>query len=431
MAEVPTWEVDLYVEGPVTLRSSISTRPRKGFRAENPFYSDVEIMAIPSGLKATVTARAPVERLALEAAVFFFGRMLDVLAFTLDRPLYLSLTERGRTRERHVQQDVRRIIEPREVEDAFKEADLLATSRPSVQGGATTNPSFLRSLGWYRKGLYTDDPFDKFLAFWNAIEIVAARYYRHISSIDQERARKGCKNQIWECFQALWGPCEQWPTIPGYDRWIDESYDVRKDVAHGAGSVDVDKVASVASRLDVIREVAHRFLQDWRQEFLEVARRPPRARLPDSDCKGEETVTLTVLEGPHTGHRFPLNRTETLIGRQPDAAICLESPDVSRKHAAILWQAGAYYVEDVGSTNGTYVNGTRVTGRTPLTEYDTLQIGRYHFALRPESAERMAPKPTVPGEVNVPASNVTLLDKGHLMEAEKAPTKIVEPNQPL
>jgi hypothetical protein len=282
MAENATWEVDLYVDGPVALRRRISTMQQKGFHPDDPFYSNIEIIGIPSGLRATITARAPDERLAFEAAVFFFGRMLDVLSLTVDRPLYLGFTDRRRTRDGHVQQDVRRIIEQQEIEHAFQESHRLAMTSPSVRGGTNT-PSFLRSLGWYRKGLYTEDPFDRFLAFWNAIEIVAARYYRDVPGIDQERARKGIKNQVWACFMALWGPCEQWPIIPGKDRWIDESYETRNDIAHGAGTVDIDKVATVASNIDPIRQVAHRFLHDWREKFLYVDRQPQSQRLPESD----------------------------------------------------------------------------------------------------------------------------------------------------
>src|SRR5207248_2898461 len=128
------------------------------------------------------------------------------------------------------------------------------------------------SLGWYRKGLYTDDPFDKFLAFWNAIEIVAARYYRDCPSIDQERAKKGIKNQVWGCFMELWGPCERWPYINGDTKWIDESYRIRTDVAHGIGSVNIKQVAHVASRIDLIRQVAHRFLLDWRAKNANLDR---------------------------------------------------------------------------------------------------------------------------------------------------------------
>jgi hypothetical protein len=272
MAEDPTWEVDLYVDGPVALCRRITTMQRKGFDLANPFYSDIEIIGIPSGLQATIKARAPNERLAFEATVFFFGRMLDVLSLMVDRPLYLSFTERRRIRDGRVEQDVRRIIEVQEIEQAFREAHKLATTSLSKTRGGTNTPSFLKSLGWYRKGLHTEDPFDKFLAFWNAIEIVASRFYRDIPGIDQERARKGIRNQVWACFMALWGPCEQWPIIPGNDQWIDESYETRNDIAHGAGAVDIAQVASVAASLDAIRQVAHRFLQDWRQKFLYVGR---------------------------------------------------------------------------------------------------------------------------------------------------------------
>jgi hypothetical protein len=216
MTKNPTWEVDLYVDGPVTVRRPISTQ-KQGFCLDD-FYSDIEIVGIPSGFKATITARAPDERLAFEAAVFFFGRMLDVLAFLVDRSLYLSLTERVRSREGPLQQDVRRVLLPGEFEIAFKEVSwvqMLSPSRPSPSlspsgrpVGEMTTASFLRSLGWYRKGLYTNDPFDKVLAFWNAIEIVASRYYRNVPSIALERARKGIKNQVWACFIALWGACD-------------------------------------------------------------------------------------------------------------------------------------------------------------------------------------------------------------------------------
>jgi hypothetical protein len=215
MVEAPTWEVDLYVEGPVALRHRFRTRQQKGFRPGNPFYSDIEISGIPSGgLRATVPARAPNKHLAREAAVFFFGRMLDALSFRMNCPLYLSLVESERLRNAHIREPERRIIEPREIEAAFREADELAG----------VEAPFLRGLGWYRKGLYTEDPFDRFLAFWIAIELVAAAYYQaeFVPSIDQERAKNGSKNQIWACFKAVWGPCQQWPNIAGEDKWIDE-----------------------------------------------------------------------------------------------------------------------------------------------------------------------------------------------------------------
>lgn len=113
--------MDLFVGGPVTLRRHFSTTQQKGFRPENPFYSSINISKVSSGgLRATVTARASDEQLAFEAAVVFFGRMLDVLALTVNLPLFLSSTDQGPPggRSRH---DSRRVVEHWEIEDAFQE----------------------------------------------------------------------------------------------------------------------------------------------------------------------------------------------------------------------------------------------------------------------------------------------------------------------
>ncbi len=94
---------------------------------------------------------------------------------------------------------------------------------------------------------------------------------------------------------------------------------------------------------------------------------------------------LIVLQGPEIGRKYHLEDTGTVLGRQFDATICLPGKQVSRQHAQILYRESAYYVEDLDSSNGTYVNGKRIAPRVPvpLTEKDTLQIGPYLFALRP------------------------------------------------
>ena len=271
MAEMPVWDVNLYVDGPITVKRRVITTQQKGFRVDDPFYSDIEIAGIPSGLKATVTATAPDHSVAYKAAVFFFGHMLDVLTLSVKRPMCLSLTERERSyAPRH---DVKRIIERGEFESAFGEAHSLG------QG----SPSFLRSLGWYRKGLTTDDPFDKFLAFWNAIEIVAGKYHRYVPAVDKQRAKNGSISQVWECFKALWGRCEEWPVIPSQTDWIAQSYAVRVGVAHGTEPIDIHKVAEVAERLPVIEEVSYRFLVGWRERFLGLDRHAPSESLPAAE----------------------------------------------------------------------------------------------------------------------------------------------------
>jgi serine phosphatase RsbU (regulator of sigma subunit)/pSer/pThr/pTyr-binding forkhead associated (FHA) protein len=93
------------------------------------------------------------------------------------------------------------------------------------------------------------------------------------------------------------------------------------------------------------------------------------------------TVLLT-LKGPNAGRRFTLDKTCTDLGRHAASIICLESQAVSRHHARILNERETYFVEDLNSSNGTFLNGKRIAGRMPLSERDTLQIGPYVFAIR-------------------------------------------------
>lgn len=267
----PIWEVDLYVDGPVSLRNRIRTEQQKGFRVDDPFYSDIRLESRPTnGFRATVTARANDRGSAFQAAVVFFGQMLDALTLAVNQPMAVSLAERDRgPRQRH---DVRRVLEQSEVEAAFAESQFLRSG----------SPSFLRGLGWYRKGLFTEDPLDAYLAFWNSIELVASRYYRYVPTIDHERASNGSKSQIWECFKALWGECDAWPIIAGNGKWIDASHDIRNGIAHGLKDVTVENVAQVANDLSEIADVAHCFLAGWRHQFLELDRHPPIENVPPS-----------------------------------------------------------------------------------------------------------------------------------------------------
>jgi sigma-B regulation protein RsbU (phosphoserine phosphatase) len=124
-------------------------------------------------------------------------------------------------------------------------------------------------------------------------------------------------------------------------------------------------------------------------------------------------ASLVTIKGPNSGQRFALLGDSLLIGRQEDAAIVLESLAVSRHHARIVWRDGEYLVEDVGSSNGTFVNGQRISGPTPLNEGDELQIGPYVLKLRadPPAPPPPPPKPdpVVRAEVSAAPSSSTLL----------------------
>src|SRR5687768_4165543 len=95
---------------------------------------------------------------------------------------------------------------------------------------------------------------------------------------------------------------------------------------------------------------------------------------------------LVTLQAPDVGRKFPLTTDIIIIGRQFDSSICLSGRAVSRHHAQITSKSGTFFVEDLDSSNGTFVNGKRIPARSlqPLGERDALQIGPYLFALRPD-----------------------------------------------
>src|SRR3954453_12334242 len=78
----------------------------------------------------------------------------------------------------------------------------------------------------------------------------------------------------------------------------------------------------------------------------------------------------------------PLIRDEITIGRKEGNTIRLTERNVSRRHAKLLKQNGAVYIEDLSSYNGIKVNGDRISGRAPINEGDRIQIGDYQLALK-------------------------------------------------
>lgn len=85
-------------------------------------------------------------------------------------------------------------------------------------------------------------------------------------------------------------------------------------------------------------------------------------------------AVLLVVRGPETGRRIELDHDRAVIGRHPDCEIVLDVAAVSRQHAVVSRRNGQYLLEDLGSRNGTYVNGRRLSEITPLADGDRVVI---------------------------------------------------------
>ena len=87
---------------------------------------------------------------------------------------------------------------------------------------------------------------------------------------------------------------------------------------------------------------------------------------------------LTIEGGPQTGLTYVLGPGNTVAGRSGDCAIFLPDVTVSREHARFSVDPSGLSLTDLGSTNGTYVNGARLDAGQ-LAEGDELMIGKYHL----------------------------------------------------
>ena len=90
------------------------------------------------------------------------------------------------------------------------------------------------------------------------------------------------------------------------------------------------------------------------------------------------SALLIARIGPNAGARFLLNSDTTTAGRSPKSDIFLDDVTVSRAHAEFEREGATFMVRDLGSLNGTYVNG-EIVDTAPLKHHDEVRIGKYRF----------------------------------------------------
>jgi two-component system, cell cycle response regulator len=110
---------------------------------------------------------------------------------------------------------------------------------------------------------------------------------------------------------------------------------------------------------------------DEKTRVTQVVQQPPPDDSPSNDC----LVVIYTAEPGLLGKRFVLDKSPTRVGRGADSAIVLEGDSVSRRHAHFERRAGAWYVVDDGSTNGTYVNEEQISREQLLVNGDRIKVG--------------------------------------------------------
>jgi len=99
--------------------------------------------------------------------------------------------------------------------------------------------------------------------------------------------------------------------------------------------------------------------------------------------KGRAARQLVVTAGQLAGTRLTLGESQITIGRAEDSTLVITDDYASARHARLVPREGQWYIEDLGSTNGTYLDRSKITGPTPVPLGVPIRIGRTSLELRP------------------------------------------------
>src|SRR5512136_1306654 len=108
---------------------------------------------------------------------------------------------------------------------------------------------------------------------------------------------------------------------------------------------------------------------------------------------------LVMRQGPNPGQVYELDRTEVAIGRDIANDIVINDVEVSRKHARLTLEADRYKIEDLNSTNGTYIDGQRLIGPHLLAIGEVIMFGDNVGVVY--DGEPSTPDVTVPGTIEL------------------------------
>jgi pSer/pThr/pTyr-binding forkhead associated (FHA) protein len=103
---------------------------------------------------------------------------------------------------------------------------------------------------------------------------------------------------------------------------------------------------------------------------------------PSPRASSEEKVRLVVVAGPLTGTSIPLDEATVTIGRSPRATLVIEDDYCSSRHARVFLEGDVWMVEDLGSTNGTFLDDARLTEPEAFRPGSHLTMGATSLEMR-------------------------------------------------
>lgn len=114
-------------------------------------------------------------------------------------------------------------------------------------------------------------------------------------------------------------------------------------------------------------------------------------------------ANLIVKQGPQIGILFPITGNRVVLGREENCDIIIQDAEVSRRHSELVWEHNGFVMQDLGSSNGTFVNGVQITSPTRLKPGDVIGLGQTGLVLEMEAdnttagmdyeSPHIAPKP--------------------------------------
>lgn len=137
---------------------------------------------------------------------------------------------------------------------------------------------------------------------------------------------------------------------------------------------------------------------------------------------------LTMRSGPTPGKTYQLDQEETIVGRDLANDIAISDPEVSRRHARFMKKEENFLVEDLGSTNGTFLNGERISSPQEVQEGDVITLGENVVMVFEKSS--YDPDATVVSQQDAQAESTAYRQQAPMPQSYQHPDELADYEQP-